>query len=118
MESLAYEIYGVYEQLAAVLQMRNTDHKMLISGGALLNSQLLQSIIADTLGTSLYPSQDHEASARGAALLALEAMGTIGDIANVKPNLLSPTQPNTEPGTTYHKAAIRQRKLYQMLLLD
>jgi gluconokinase len=118
MESLAYEIYGVYEQLSAVLQMRNTDHKMLMSGGALLNSQLLQSIIADILGTSLYPSQDHEASARGAALLALEAMGTIEDIANVKPNLLDPTQPNTEVGITYRKAAARQRKLYQMLLIS
>jgi gluconokinase len=116
MESLAYEIYGVYEQLAAIVQMDNTDHKLLMSGGALLNSSLLQSIIADTLGVSLYPSLDHEASARGTALLALEALGTIQDIAHVKPNLLAPTKPNPELGITYRKAAERQRKLYHMLL--
>ena len=37
----------------------------------------LKHILADTLGVAVYPSRDHEASARGAALLALEAMGIL-----------------------------------------
>jgi len=57
---------------------------------------VIQSILADTLGMAIYPSRDHEASARGAALLALEAMGVIPDISRVAPVLRETTLPNPE----------------------
>jgi gluconokinase len=118
MESLAYELNGVYEQLLAVLQLDSSTLKLYASGGALFASALLRSIIADTLNTPVYPSHDQEASARGAALLALEALGVIPDVAQVPVHLGPPTLPDAGRGEVYRKAARRQRELYGLLLKD
>ncbi|HLI90921.1 MAG TPA: gluconokinase [Ktedonobacteraceae bacterium] len=118
MEALAYQIRAVYEQLCDALKMEQGPQKIIGSGGALLGSTVLQGIIADTLGAAIYPSRDHEASARGAALLALEALGKIPDVAQVAPNLEAPVQPDAGRGVIYCKAAQRQRELYRLLLGD
>jgi len=89
---------------------------MIGSGGALLGSMTLKQIIADTLSVAVYPSRDHESSARGAALLALEALGILPDIAQVSPSLEQPVKPDVEKHAVYRKAAERQQKLYQELL--
>src|SRR5947209_1609091 len=68
MEALAYQLGAVYEQLCNALKMDRTAPKVIGSGGALLGSMTLEHVLADTLGVPLYPSLDHEASARGAAL--------------------------------------------------
>lgn len=117
MEALAYQLSAVYEQLHTVLKMEEKAPRLIGSGGALLSSTLLRSIVADTLDASLYPSRDTEASARGAALLALEALGVIKDVAQVPPNIDAATEPNRERGAIYRKAAARQRELYHRLLL-
>ncbi|MBV9230239.1 MAG: carbohydrate kinase, partial [Chloroflexi bacterium] len=118
MESLAYQINAVYEQLRATLKIENSVPHLICSGGALLGSAMLQSIIADTLGATLYLSHEREASARGAALLALEALGVIPDVAQIAPPLDEPVKPNAERGEVYRNAAARQQKLYQRLLGD
>jgi gluconokinase len=116
MEALAYQLAVVYGQLCQALQVGKTAPSMIGSGGALLGSMTLKQIIADTLGVAVYPSRDHEASARGAALLALEAMGIVPDVAQVPPSLEQPVQPDAENYAVYRKAAERQQKLYQELL--
>ncbi|GAC1390587.1 MAG: gluconokinase [Ktedonobacteraceae bacterium] len=118
MEALAYQLGAVYEQLRETLKEGDTlpTPQVVGSGGALLGSPTLQSILADTLGTPIYPSLDHEATARGAAMLALEALGVIPDISKVEPRLTSPTQPDAGRGAVYKKGAERQKKLYQVLL--
>jgi gluconokinase len=116
MEALAYQLTMVYEQICGALNVEHGKPKVIGSGGALLGSALLKSILADTLATPLYPSRDHEASARGAALLALEALGIIPDVARVSPNLDEPTQPDDERGKRYRQALERQHKLYKLLL--
>ena len=117
MEALAYQLDGVYRQLLVALQVEQGKRPRIIaSGGALLSSKTLQQIIADTLGVPIYPSRDLEASARGAALLALEALGIIKDIGQVAPNLAAPTMPQSEFQATYKKAEERQSKLYRLLL--
>ena len=50
------------------------------------------------------------------ALLALEALGVIKDVAQVPPNIDTAIQPNRERGAIYRKAAARQRELYHRLL--
>jgi len=117
-ESLAYQINEVHEELCATLKVDRTKHRLIASGGVLQSSTAIQSILADTLGMAIYPSHDHEASARGAALLALEAMGIIPDVGQIAPVLREPTLPNPEHNTIYRDAAERQRKLYQVLLGD
>jgi gluconokinase len=117
MESLAYQLGGVYAQLRACLHVsEDNPPKVVASGGALLGSKTLQQIIADTLGTPLYPSHDSEASARGAALMALEALGVLPNITQVAPSLASPTMPNAHNQDVYQQAAARQRALYKALL--
>ncbi len=116
MEALAYQLGAVYEQVYAALKMDNKVPRVIGSGGALLGSKTLQHIVADTLAVPLYPSLDTEASARGAALLALEAMGTLPDVAQVSPHLKPPVQPEAERSAIYKKGAERQWKLYRALL--
>jgi gluconokinase len=116
MESLAYQLNEVYEQLCLTLQIGKTTPRIIGSGGALLGSMTLEHIIADTLGSPIFPSLDHEASARGAALLALEAMGILPDVAQAPPHLKPPVMPDAEKHVVYRKAAERQQKLYKALL--
>lgn len=116
MESLAYQLDAVFGQVCHTLQIGSTAPRIIGSGGALLGSTTLGQIVADTLGVPVYPSLDHEASARGAALLALEAMGILPDVAQVSPHLKPPVQPDAKKHAVYRKAAERQQKLYQTLL--
>jgi gluconokinase len=116
MEALAYQIDALCEQICRALQTEKTVPKIIASGGALLGSVTLGHIVADTLGVPVYPSLDHEASARGAALLALEAMGMLQDVTQVLPHLQPPVKPVAANHAAYRKGAERQQKLYQALL--
>jgi gluconokinase len=117
-ESIAYQLRAVYDDLRSTLTVNGAlpTPRMVASGGALLGSPTFQSILADTLDTPIYPSRDHEASARGVALLALESLGLIPDVAQVAPNLVAPVQPDHARGEIYRAAMARQAKLYHMLL--
>ncbi len=117
-ESLAYRLSEVHEELCAVLKVDHTQHRIIASGGVLQGSTAVQRILADILDTAIYPLRDHEASARGVALLALEAMGMIADATQIAPVLREPTLPHPERGTIYRKAAAQQRKLYQTLVVQ
>jgi gluconokinase len=116
MESLAYQLGAVHQQLIQALDMQETKPKLIASGGALLSSPVLQQIVVDTLGTPLYPSNEHEASARGVALLALEAMGIVPDVGKVPPSLAAPVLPDAGRGEIYQQAAASQMELYKALL--
>jgi gluconokinase len=115
-EALAYRLLALHERLCDTLQHKAEQHKVQVSGGVLLGSSLMKSILADTLGIPIYPTQEHEASARGTALLALEALKILPDLSYVLPPLLSPILPDRERGEIYSKAAKRQQRLYQVLL--
>jgi gluconokinase len=117
-EALAYHLLAVYKEIRRTLQVEQQylSPRVICSGGALFSSTLLQNIVSDTFDTALYPSRDQEASARGAALLALEALGIIPDVAQVAPNLSPPVTPDAGRGEIYRKAAARQQELYAKLL--
>ena len=81
----------------------------------MLSSPVLQHILADVLNTALYPSREREASARGVALLALESLGVLPDIARVEPDLEAPVLPDQQRTAIYQRAAVRQQQLYSKL---
>lgn len=115
-ESLAYQLKQVYDELHRVLPLEEQHVPQVIcNGGAVLGMPLMQQILADTLGAPIYPSRDSEASSRGAALLALEALGLIEDITKVKPNLGESKAPDAKLGSIYQQGLVRQQKLYHML---
>ncbi len=115
-EALAYQLALVYQQLSVALNIHEEKPRVIGSGGALLGSSTLQSVLADILGVPLYPSYEHEASARGVALLALEAMGKLPDVGKVPPELAEPFQPNSQRASVYQRALSRQMHLYKALL--
>jgi len=116
LEAVTYQLGEVYEQLNIALAKREIVPKLIGSGKAMLSSTTLQSIIADTLNTPIYPSLEREASARGAALLALEALGIIPDVAQVPVELGAPILPEEAHYAIYKQGSERQRKLYRTLL--
>lgn len=115
-ESLAYRIGAVYERLVVSLGPRGQAPQVIGSGGSLLSSPLLQQIVADVLQTPIYPSREPEASARGAALLALEALGVLGDVTRIAPHPSASVLPNPANAAAYQRGRARQERLYHVLL--
>jgi gluconokinase len=114
-DALTYQLFALHERLCDALQHKGHQHKLQASGGVMHGSSLMKSILADTLGIPIYPSQEHEASARGAALLALEALDVLPNLSHVAPSLQEPTLPKRERSEVYRRAAKRQQRLYQAL---
>ncbi|HWQ13812.1 MAG TPA: gluconokinase [Roseiflexaceae bacterium] len=86
------------------------------SGGALLASPAWMQIIADVLGQPVVASAEAEATSRGAALLALEALGAIPSVESVPAATGETYAPDEERHERYRAALERQRALYRMLL--
>ena len=112
-EALAYQIVTVFEQVRATLT--NAPAQIVGSGGGLVQSPLLQHILADTLGMTLDLSQEQEASARGAALLALVAEGLAPDI-NQPPLIGASVAPDPALAKIYQRGQLRQAAFYQRVL--
>src|SRR5712692_105955 len=106
MEAVAYRLGMVYDRLAPLAA---DGHRVIASGGALHRSRAWASIVADVLGVPLTLCGDPEASSRGAALLALEALG-----APPPPPLPAGATIIPDPGRhgVYRAARERQRRLY------
>jgi len=115
-EALAYQLAAVYDELNTALETHEIAPTLVGSGGALLSSSIMQNVIADALNTPLHPSLAHEASARGAALLALEALSVIPDVAQVPLDTAPPILPDETNHAIYRLAAGRQWELYHKLL--
>lgn len=115
-EALAYRIGAVYERLIDAVGLREQPPQLIGSGGSLLGSRLFQQVVADVLQSPLYPSGEHEASARGAALLALESLGALGDIGQIPPSPTEPVRPDPATLAAYQRGRERQERLYALLL--
>jgi gluconokinase len=75
-------------------------------------------MIADALGCPVVASTEPEATSRGTALLALEALGVLPGFADA-PVLLGDTfEPSPENHAIYQKALARQKHLYQRVIAD
>jgi len=112
-EAVAYRIALVYEQIRTLLP---GDPEIVASGGAMLRSPTWLQIMADVLGRPITVSQVQEASARGAALLAFEALG-VYDTVGVAPAYVGESRyPDTERHTIYKTAITRQKQLYKALI--
>lgn len=112
MEAVAYRIALVYRQLRSLLP---ADPDIIASGGALVNSPTWGQIMADVLGRPVILAQTQEASARGAALLALEALGVLQDITNASDIPGHIWMPDSQRHDIYGAAIQRQMTLYQAL---
>lgn len=113
LESVAYRFSKIALLLDPVVP---EDREIVASGGALLQSSVWLQIMADVLGRPVVASAVKEASSRGAALLAMEALGLLDGIEGVKTPLGRRFNPCKAKHEIYQRALVRHEQLYQLLL--
>jgi gluconokinase len=114
MEAIAYR----FALIARALEQLSPDAEIIATGNALRSSPIWLQIIADVLGKPLKFGGSPEASIRGAALLALEAMGKIVSIEEVKVVIDQVFEPNMDSHARYQQGLARQEEFYQQLMSD
>jgi gluconokinase len=94
LESVALRLTLVYELLAPLAE---AGHVVVASGGAISRSPHWRQMLADALGRPIHCSAESEATGRGAALLAMEALG-------------APAGPGDPPGDIVRPDAARHAR--------
>jgi gluconokinase len=102
---------GVAYRFAEIAELMPEVEQIVGSGGALRRHPDWAQILADVLGRPVTLSAVEEASARGAAIIALERLGL-----NPFPAPLGPTfEPRPERAEAHRAARERHRRLYETL---
>ena len=109
LEAVALRLAEIYDRLRPLA----AEHRVIGSGGAIGHSPTWAQIIADALGVPIGLSADTEASARGAAILTLEALGVQTPPPADPVRILRP-----DPGihAKYQVARRRQLRLYDNIV--
>jgi gluconokinase len=121
LEAIAYR----FALIARALEDVAAEARIVASGNALRHSPVWIQIIADVLGRPIVLGNTPEASTRGAALLALEAVGKIATIEDVsvsgaevfEPEVFQPDifRPDMVRHARYREGLARQEQLYARL---
>jgi len=111
LEAIAYR----FALIARALDQLAPSAAIVASGNALRSSPVWLQIIADVLGRPLLLGGSAEASIRGAALLALEAVGKIGTIEEDSIAIEQVFEPDLKRHARYQQGLARQEELYQRL---
>ncbi|MDP9372396.1 MAG: gluconokinase [Chloroflexota bacterium] len=114
LEAVAYRFALVHDLLRP---LANEPYEIVASGGGVEHWPVWPQIIADALGHPLVASEEHEASARGAAILALEATGVLPDLAAPVP-LGRTYEPDPKAHATYREARARLERLHALVEPD
>ncbi len=115
LEAIAYRLGLIFELLRGVAP---DARQVIASGGALMKSPTWIQIIADTLGAPVIASAEPEATSRGAALLALKALGVIDSLENLPAALGAAYKPDAARHAVYARASERQKKLYNAVVKE
>jgi len=107
LEAVALRLALVYDLLAPCAGPEPT---IVASGGALARSRVWAQITADALGQPIRWSPESEATSRGAALLALEALGVLPDLTTARQELGETFVPDRARHARYRDALERQRR--------
>jgi gluconokinase len=111
LEAIAYRFALISRELDEVAP----NATIAASGNALRSSPAWLQIIADVLGRPLLLGGSAEASSRGAALLALEAVGKIATIEEDQCVVDQVFEPDMTRHACYQHGLARQEKLYNQL---
>ncbi len=114
LESIAYRFALIARELDHIAP----DATIFASGNALRSSSVWPQIIADVLGRPLLLGGNAESSMRGAALLALEAVGKIGSIEEDPIAVEQVFEPDMMRHARYCQGLARQEELYDRLYKD
>jgi gluconokinase len=112
LEAVALRLALVYDLLRPHAAAR---HEVVASGGAVARSRAWAQTIADALGHPVALSREQEATSRGVALLTLEALGQLPDLAAVRAPLGETLSPDAAHQARLRHALDRQRRLEDRL---
>ncbi len=114
LEAIAFRFALIHELLGQILP---GPAEIVASGGALLRSPAWMQMMADVLGEPVTASAEPEASSRGAALLALEALGHLPDLAAAPAAVGRTFSPEPGKHQRYREGLKRHRGLYEALVV-
>jgi len=100
-----------YRVVFDLLRPLAPDAQIIFSGGALEHVPVWQTMLCDALGQKLCASKESEASARGAALFAIEAMGVPLEEAVYATQCGAEIEPNLANTALYERALETQHAL-------
>ncbi len=113
LEAVAFRFAIIQQRLCS---QAGCDHRLIASGGALQHSPAWAQICADVLGRTVVISAEPEATSRGAALLALRALGVLASL-DAAPAADGPSyEPDSARHAVYQAAIARQHWLYGQLI--
>ncbi len=113
LEAVAYRFAAIQQRLCNRAECR---HRLVATGGALLRSPAWMQIMADVLGRPVVASAESEATSRGAALLALRAIGALSAIEALPAADGATYLPDGARHATYQPAIARQQWLYHRVI--
>jgi gluconokinase len=107
-ESVVFGVYSVYD---VVRELSGDADRLLLSGG-LTKAPLIRHLLADVFGLPAVQPREQEASAFGAALLAAQAVGVVGDASAAAraAGYDAPTEPNPALAGVYRTAYEKYRR--------
>ena len=113
MESVAYRFSLVADLLRDEM---DEDRIFIAGGGAMTNSPWWLQTMADVLQGEVHVPSEEQATSRGAAILALNAIGAWGGLDDVMPEIASVYQPRDEYRSQHRAAIERQAELYRAVI--
>jgi gluconokinase len=113
LEAIAYRFALIYQRISPHLPK---EHSLIASGGGLLSSPAWLQIMADVLGAPLRTLAEREGTSRGLALLALEHLGVVTHVEEIRTALGKTYLPDGERHAAQQEALARQVVLYDRLL--
>jgi gluconokinase len=112
MEAIGYRFAHILKSLDSFA----LDAAITLTGKIFLSFPVWAQILADIFGRKTELSPVSEASLRGAALLALETIGTIDSLETIKSEPGRVFVPDMERHAVYRRAITRQQELYRRLV--
>ena len=109
-EAVALRFRLIFDRLQPLLAPNN---EIVASGGALQDNRLWRQILADVLQTPVHLVNVDEATSRGAAILALQALKLP---LPPDPPTVHTSVPDLEAGAVYAQALQRQEELYERVI--
>ncbi len=113
MEAVAYRIALVFQRLSVMLP---NDVQVVAGGGALRGSPAWARIICDVIDRPIVMADVPETSARGAALLAFEALGMLEHLNGIPFRIERIYEPDPVRHDIYQAALNRHKELYRQLV--
>ena len=113
MEAITYQLVAVATAIEHVVPRPRA---VIATGGQLIHSAAWRQMLADALNLPVVTSPQTEASSRGAALLALEALGRLPRLWSSAPARGRNHRPRASLHAVYERARQRQQQLYDLLL--